>query len=375
MRSTCIWIILLAAPACGFSGSSGSPGPIDGGGDASIDEGPIDFLPSGLMPDNDTDWIIDTNTRINTSTGEIVPASPTSVTFTLEEQADGSADAAVLRVGSLKINAGVTLSAAGSRPLFILVDRDALIDGTLDVGGHKYIAGPGGNAGGLGPGAGKTSVRVGSNDSGAGGGSFGSSGGAGGPAGTAMSAAGAVYPIQGSLVGGSSGGRAGMCLNPAGGSGGALLIYARRMIQIDGAINASGGGGTGGRVRCDGGAGPGSGGGSGGAIWLQTPRLTGTGILAANGGGGGGGSHPDNGGDGEDGVPMMGVAAAGGTAPANASAGGSGAVQGQAPSIIPPLATGNGGGGGGGLGHIVYRAPDLGALRSSPVAVPAPTGN
>ena len=108
-------------------------------------------------------------------------------------------------------------------------------------------------------------------------------------------------------------------------------------------------------------------------IWIQTPDLGGGGTLAANGGGGGGGSYVSiaNGGPGEDGKPSITDDAQGGAKAntAEASVGGSGAIGGNGPGTIPAIARGNAGGAGGGLGRIVYRAPSLGGLKSSPTAV------
>jgi hypothetical protein len=124
----------------------------------------------------------------------------------------------------------------------------------------------------------------------------------------------------------------------------------------------------------------GGGGGAGCTIWLQTPALVGTGTLAANGGGGGGGGG--SGGAAAPGLPgqnckpnansaALGGDRGGGGA-SSAMAGGNGAIEGIAAPVVPSLLGGNGGGGGGGLGRIVYRAPGLDELQSSPAAAPAP---
>lgn len=343
----------------------------------------IDFLPPAEAVLGDINWTVALNTEINTTTGSILPLGPVDVTFKMAMQRDGNSSAMILRVKRLSVATGVTLTATGTRPLFILAD-DVTIDGTLDVGAHGATPGPGGATGGMGAGAGMVSQNDNTGtikgNSGGGGGSFGSKGAAGGNVGTASSGAGEPYAIGAALVAGASGGGAGVCINPPGAGGGALLIYAKSRIVINGAISAGGGGGAGGLFSCGTTLGAGSGGGSGGAIWLQTPNLGGTGILAANGGGGGGGgSHtPTNidGGNGSDGKASVSELATGGLAPADdTSAGGSGAIEGRVPSVVPTLnrnGDSNGGGGGGGLGRIVYRAPGLGGLQSSPTAVAAP---
>ena len=366
---------------CGFSGSEGNPADADpdAGPDAApLDASPderVDFLAAQAQPSNDVDWRIETNTRIDTSTMTISPPPPAGVVFTEALQDDGVTRIAVLRVRDLQIIPAATLSARGALPLFVLSDGVVLVRGNLDGGGHGAIPGPGGSANGLGLGAGAPSVHVAnsSNDSGGGGGSFGTTGAAGGSAGTAMSPAGARYAIDTRLMGGASGGGGGACTNLPGAGGGALLIYARRQLRVDGAINVGGGGGAGGLVECTTNSGGGAGGGSGGALWIQTPELGGLGVLSANGGGGGGGAYPTNGGAGQDGKPSSTAFANGGINTGNiiSRAGGDGAVAGRPAPAVSPVA-GNGGGGGGGLGRIVYRAPGLGSLKSSPVAVVAP---
>lgn len=385
-----MWPLLLVM-GCGFAGGSGTPLddvfdelPPDAAIDAPIDiivQDNIDFLPTGEETFTNADWTIDANTKLDTTALTSTPPLPTGVTFAEGTQIDGT-KAAILRVKNLRIPAEVTLSAAGTRALFILSNNDVIIEGSIDVGARGPVAGPAGSAGGDGPGAGQTSRHDGRfgryNDSGGGGGSFGTVGGAGGRAGETSSAAGGIYVLVNRLLGGASGGKAGPCSNLPGAGGGALLVYATNKITVKGAISAGGGGGAGGITNCSIGASAGAGGGSGGSIWLQSKTINGDGVLAANGGGGGGGAYTGNGGDGADGKAsaLATDVATGGiksnTTNTEATNGGTGAVQGTPPSAIPNLNSGNGGGGGGGLGRIVYRAPDVGALRSSPTAVKAP---
>jgi hypothetical protein len=344
----------------------------------------VDFLPAAEETFVDVDWTIDANTLIDTTTATSDLLLPVGVTLGVGVQ-DGGAEIVILRVGSLKVNAGWTLSAKGTRPFAILAKKDVILDGAIDVGARGFTAGPGGRSGGSGMGAGALAKRddgtgSGYDDSGAGGGSFGTAGGVGGKAGKlAGGAAGAVYPIGDQLTGGGSGGLAANCTNQPGAGGGALLLYSKTKIKLNatGTIDAGGGGGEGGIMACLGGSGAGAGGGAGGAIWLHARTIEGDGVLAANGGGGGGASYINvsNGGPGGDGKPSISMVAMGGTKANNneATAGGNGAMGGTGPSMVPDLARGNGGGGGGGLGRIVVRTQQLSAtLKSSPTAVPAP---
>lgn len=380
--------IVIAFSGCGFQHgalSTTDGGTIDDGDlDADIDSmaadavmSGVDFLPTSEETFSSTNWSPAANVTINTTAMTITPNPPAGVTFMVGQQETGSA-VVILRVGDFAVASGRLVTVTGDKPLVILSDHDVTIAGTLDVGARKGERGPGGALPGIGSGAGGISVHDNGSgstydDSGAGGGSFGSQGAAGGKAGPFEGGpAGNTYPING-LIGGSGGGLAGACSNVPGAGGGALFLYAKHKMRISGAIRAGGGGGGGGTTTCPTGSGAGAGGGSGGLIWLQTPDLDGTGVLAANGGGGGGGSYVgvSNGGDGEDGRASATVAAAGGTKAnsAEASAGGNGAVQGMPAPAIPSLTAGNGGGGGGGLGRVVYHAPSVGSLSCSPTAV------
>lgn len=388
MRTPWFFVILVG---CGFPGLQGSGSDAGPDPDAAMSDGPtpdavwpsgVDFLPTAAETFVDVDWTIDADTLIDTTflTSSIAP--PLGVTLLIGVQ-DGGAEIVILRVGSLKVNAGRTLSVQGTRPFAILANKDITLDGALDVGAHGAIAGPGGSSGGNGMGAGGIAKRddgTGStyDDSGAGGGGFGTPGAAGGKAGPFTGGVGgAMIAIGNQLLGGGSGGLAANCTNRPGSGGGALLVYSKTKIKVNASINAGGGGGEGGITACIGGAGPGAGGGAGGVIWLQAKDLDGNGILAANGGGGGGASFfgLPNGGPGGDGQPSVSAVAMGGTKAnsVEATAGGNGAIQGTEPSMVPDLAKGNGGGGGGGLGRIVVRTQKLSPmLKSSPTAVPAP---
>lgn len=376
-----IYIFWVALAGCGFSGGAGSnddAGPDSGGKDYEIPV--IDFLAGDEATFSETSWTIGVDTLIDTTAGVITPAPAENVALTGGKQRDDSNSVMVLRVKDLTIVATAVVKVRGAFPLAIITGGEVRVAGILDAGATGGEPGPGGSTQETRFGVGSKSLHDGADDSGAGGGSFGSSGSPGGMVGTFSSAAGEVYAIGNKLIGGAAGGYAGACDNPAGAGGGAILIYARTRIVVDGAISAGGGGGAGGvYANCAPGAGAGAGGGSGGMIWLQTASLSGTGTLAANGGGGGGGarnglSTNGTGGDGQDAKPSIDEIATGGEkgGGSESTPGGSGAIEGRLPSPVPSLSVGNGGGGGGGLGRIVYRAPGLGALQSSPTAVRAP---
>jgi len=259
----------------------------------------------------------DSPVTINTDTGEIV-----GNTGTLRPPGPGldggsgihyeqlGPDLGVFSMQGLTIPAGFEVFVIGQRALVLLVDGDAVIEGTLSLVGAGQVPGPGGHGGGASgqtgfglcpgqPGSGVLSVH--GCVSGGGGGGHGGPGGAGGNSNCGGGFTGGVggpdtcgVPELVPLVGG-SGGAGGTFMtnygstNPGlgGGGGGAVQISATTGISVtgNGGINAGGGGGTG----CT--SAGGSGGGAGGAILLEAPLviLTSGAVLAANGGGGGGG--------------------------------------------------------------------------------------
>lgn len=227
-------------------------------------------------------------------------------------QAGGPDIAVFLFDGGAVFGAGNSLTATGgSRPLALLFNGAARIEGDIDVSGGaanvnipgSAIAGggAGGGAGtkfsrpsaGSGPGggtAGSSSASTSGNGSGAGGG-FGTAGGNGG-AGNTTAAGGTAYgdPLRDLLQGGSGGGGGGgdPLSNRASGAGGAggggIEIGALgELVLAGGSILANGG--TGGDGNRDGG------GGSGGGILLHAFDivLDATSLLQANGAAGGDG--------------------------------------------------------------------------------------
>ncbi len=225
--------------------------------------------------------------------GAFAPVSDTTIVL----PPDG-----ILNYTTLNIPVGVTVRIASNianTPGFILIQGDAVIDGTLDIsgvdGGAVSSNPAGGFAGGLpqqsaggngqGPGGGIGGPFP--NDPGNGG-SYGSTGNQG------VSNPSAVASIYGStslqpLLGGSGGGASGttstLTGNRGGGGGGALLIAASGILTLTGTISASGGDGassvSGSTTNF------GGGGGSGGGVRLIASTLTGNGTIDINGGAGG----------------------------------------------------------------------------------------
>jgi hypothetical protein len=266
-------------------------------------------------------------------------------------------------LSSMNIPAGVTVTTATNlaEAIILLVDGAAEIAGTVDFRGRRAMStsagsgGPGGGAGGArasgsgndgqgacpGRGGSKEGAGTGSEaGGGGGGGGYGGTGGAGGTGRNSLdgvSAAGgaggdlcgnqAIVPLVGGGGGGSGGDAScgGACGWPGGGGGGAIQIAARASILVSGSINTSGGDGHGVTSGIDsvGGAG---GGGSGGAILLESPAITISGYLIANGGRGGTGAA------GSGGAGATGVTGEGG----------------EGASYLSPGQGGSGGGGGGG---------------------------
>jgi len=314
-------------------------------------------------------------------------ALPAGVTFGIAPQDGGGPELAILHVRALTVAAPVR--ALGSRPLVVIADSIDVTQ-TIDVTGHHGEPGAGAQA--TAP-AGTAGLHAGTyNDSGGGGGGHGTAGATGGPT-TCKDcpnkrldggAAGpAADPQAATLVGGAPGGRTysppSACHTQVpGAGGGAIELYAKTRIEINGNINAGGGGGQGGQ-QCNQ---PynwlaGHGGGAGGTIVLQAPTIENTGRLSANGGGGGaGGGSTGDGHDGEDGALGATPAKGGATSGMYSATGGDGAAGATAPrpGALGPE-SGNAGGGGGGLGQIrlLYQAT-VSAGVTSPTAITATYG-
>lgn len=285
----------------------------------------------------------------------------------------------VIAADGLWIHDAATLRVSGASPLLLLIERQALIAGTLDAAAQGPIPGPAGGAGGVAiaattpqpggnPGGGLVCkcTDEGADDCGGGGGGHGSAGADGGKEGTCGGSLGgsihgsaALVPLSGG-GGGASGGNvspnAKALQGAGGGGGGALQISAQHSIRVDGVITAGGGGGKGGACPdsyCSGG-----GGGAGGAVLLEAPRIDGQGWVAANGGGGGGGASQGNADHGAD-ATTSNAPAAGGAGVGSGGDGGDGATgdASAAPGADGPTWSGAGGGGGGGAGRVRLNLP------------------
>ncbi|HEY4181200.1 MAG TPA: hypothetical protein VGM90_30355 [Kofleriaceae bacterium] len=308
------------------------------------------------------------------------PAQPKDLPATIDTGVDASCDLLVPQPGGLDLcvvaGTQVTVPSAGTRvygtrPLVVVATGALTITGTLDASSRHDGAnktGPAANA------ATCSSANInGESDAGGGagggGGGFGGAGGSAGKADTNMSAGndgdstggtgGAISSntfIRGGCRGG-NGGDGGGNGGAGGDGGGAVYLIANTTITVNGAVFASGAGGTGGPRDSNGGGG----GGSGGLIGLDAPTIVINGTLAANGaGGGGGGGVTNSSGDaanGGDGTTtnwnQRAVPGPGGTqSPAANTPGGQGTATTFVTGDPAPASIGGGGGGGGGIGVI-----------------------
>jgi hypothetical protein len=299
---------------------------------------------------------ISTNSSIKTDDGT---TNNPALTCTMLMGGATPADKCVILAQSITIDAGVTLSAYGGKPL-VLAANSIDIEGTLDVASHI--------GGTTGPASPSSACDRGTNaaDPGGGqGGSFGGQGASGGasqygtPGGTAGNAL-TISSLQGGCPGGTGGGGA------SGGAGGGVVLIATSVLTIGnaGRIDASGAAGSGAAANHHGGGG----GGSGGLIVLQSGSilLNGNAQVYANGshgGGGSGGSNPAN--DGTDPSGATSGGGGGGTGGSNSGAGQTGAYRNSSAVAGSPslgcTSDCGGGGGGGGLGAIqVHSSTSIG---------------
>jgi len=387
------WLVM--ASACSFSTTIGT-----GDGEAidapGIDDGRIGDVAHVPAAVEDafaaTASVTIGNATIQTRSAGTAPmidvALSTGASLTSSPQDDSSGrELAILEVGDLTVTG--TLLVRGTRPLVIIARGSITVTGAIDGSAVKGVPGAGGYDPKAGPGKGGNGAddAASFDDSGGGGGGFGTAGSEGQASGpTAAGSAGASYGMDLlRLEGGSGGGDMSPSCpnNVAGAGGGAIQLYARGAITIDGVVMVNGGGGDGGLVCPSLGLGTsGAGGGSGGAIYVQAASVTGSGLLLAQGGAGGGGSDFNNstpGGDGANGSAMI-AAALGGTGPGTGiggevNAGANGGFRDAPPSTHVALSGanfGNGGGGGGGVGRIVIRAATSTVATSPTPATLAP---
>jgi hypothetical protein len=286
--------------------------------------------------------------------------------FTAHPQLGGP-EVAVLSVAALEVTG--TVRVIGTRPLVVFATGAVAIDGVLDAGARGGEPGAGGYVDGPGHGASEGKPVADVCDPGGGGGGFGEAGADGGDencvgvhgAGGGVYGDGALMVLEGGSGGGA--GSPGACAAvPGGAGGGAVQVTSLRSIEVRGGINAGGGGGGGGPYCMDpeGDGGAGGGGGAGGAIFLEAPELSVSGVLRADGGGGGAGGNgnSDNGpigsgAAGGDGT-LAGPGAGGATGVPTSGSGGDGGTDARAAGI-GTSAEFNPGGGGGGAGRIVVR--------------------
>jgi trimeric autotransporter adhesin len=230
---------------------------------------------------------------VDTTTLKLTGPGPTDITGV------DQGGVAVFSFGGVNIASGVTVNAAGFRPLKIVASGDLTMAGTIVGSGQNsndngsdtagaHPGGPGGGAGGTaatdgsvwtngsGPGGGGKAAS--SSDGGAGGG-FGGAGARGGinGGGGVGGAAGLAYGNLNLAFQGGSGG-SGSGFAQGGGGGGAVALFGRT-VTITGIVFADGGGGAVGAGA--------SGGGSGGAIVVHGDSVEVTGFLVARGGDGG----------------------------------------------------------------------------------------
>jgi hypothetical protein len=234
---------------------------------SNLDEADLPDAPEG-------DLRISADCEIDTDSGELDCSGAGEATgdlsFTIAEP-EGGFRFGVMRVNSLQIDMGASLSVTGALPLVLVASDTVRVFGSLSVSASGANAVAGGSTGGEGLGAG----IEGDDRPDSGGGYCGVGGDGVTEDGATDVPGGETYGSETlvPLLGGSGGGHNG------GAGGGALQVVAGSEIQVGltGSLEAGGGGGKNG----------GGGGGSGGAILLEAPSVKVEGMIAANGGGGG----------------------------------------------------------------------------------------
>ena len=270
--------------------------------------------------------------------------------------------ACVIAAQTITVNAGIFVAGRGAKPLVLVATDSITINGLVSVASLRQFnaIGAAANLPGCNPGTAPTG------SSGGAGGSFGGSGGAGHAVGTAGMPGATLSPAT--LRGGCPGQQGADEVVPigpgeAGNGGGAVYFIANVSITVasTGAVNASGEGGGGGALSATGGGG---GGGSGGLVGFDTPALTISGSVYANGGGGGEASGNSSSGSAGGDPASPTTAAPGGTLGSNFGSDGGAGSAGSKLTGDPGSTTctggcttpTSGGGGGGGAGIIkLYR--------------------
>ena len=331
---------------------------------------PSNFTEAQLANDGGVGLTINTNRTLDTDAPSLTGLTMPPYTVITPS---GGQPTLLVRVSSLSISSGQTLTVIGTRPLIFAVLGSVQIDGKIllrNGGGSSSACGNGGDG---------TDVGSGNGFGGSGGGGFGSAGGLGGVNG---GTAGARGPVNGTptlipLRAGCNGGNGGGSSSAAGGAGGgALQISGNGTVSVVGIITAPGIKGLG-AVANQGDSGGGAG--SGGGILLEaiTVSLPTTARLTANGGSGGEGSGGGVGAPGNDGSETTATPAPnGGNFSPNGGNGGAGAA---GVTAAQNGFGGNGnndgsGGAGGGVGRIHINATACTLMGTGQVISPPSTG-
>jgi hypothetical protein len=355
-------VLLALAPACGFKSSSAVP---------------IDAPLPDAPPPPDAALCYGSIVHLCFDSPSVIPTTPKNLMEDTDIDTDSMDPAICNQANSVKgsycvfagagfsLMMGRKITAHGGKPLVLLSTQMMTLDGDVDVSSHHMGPQP------KGPGADPTAVGActilvaATMNAGAAGGSFGTRGGFGsdavptsglqGQPGSAIAEF--PVPLRGGCPGGDSAvGGAGS--EGHGGDGGGAIAILGAPIQINGKIDASGGGGHGGAAGLVGvQGGGGGGGGTGGMIVLDSPMALSLGARAriwANGGGGAQGGAPLTGGNNGNESTDPGTAAPASNGSPNGGNGGAGSLgsNGGAAGVGDAVTGGGGGGGGGGAGII-----------------------
>ncbi len=406
----------MAGGSAGGTAGGSAGGAAGGAVDAGVPLPPSNFLLSALpATSGSTHFNLTCNATLRlgpispslTLTSSCFPPLPLPVlpAFTVIQQGSNLPDLVVLTTDRLTIAANVTLSVepgplapSGGRVLAIAVKGNAVINGTINVSAFNntfgWFSGAGGATGAC---PSPTNGATQSSQSGGGaGGSFGAVGGnggrgadSGGVGGTSAGANGdpRLTPLRGGCVGSIGGGLG----TPAGGTaGGAVQLWARDSLTVNGAVLALGGPGLAPddfvfAIRNDGAGGQGAG--SGGGILLEAPRVTigNSAIIMANGGSGAQGRGSNNGGaNGRAGSNTLTPAAGGSGGAQCGGLGGEGSARNGGPGpggtggVDPacgPSNLGGGGGGGGSVGRVRINALQPCTINTAARLSPQPTSS
>ncbi len=329
-------------------------GPLDGSADApctsfstELDTCQLDFSQATAIDLIDTSSY-DSDSHFLTINGATAPSASVRVT-------GPAGPIEVLLATTFHSELGSTFMLQGTTPVAIIATDAIQIDGEVVVGsGARFLAS-------CAPLGGVSGAPGNSGGGGGGGGAYQGSGGSGGEGdgATVQSGVGETSSAAIGLLAGCPGGSGGSSANvgPDGGAGGGAVDFASAVsYSQSGGVQAGGAGGLGGPQNAGG-----SGGGSGGMILIESPNVTITGQLAANGGGGGGGAGATT--AGHDGDPgAFGTMPALGGMGGSGNGGGSDGASGGATlklygSTVGTIAVRGGGGGGGGSGYIAIACP------------------